>query len=108
MRHISIDITFWTLSGDAKQDCEMCKENGISYALCGFAPSTGNVKNIVQWSNWKYNLLSGSTVTLIRNNSIYRISSRKQTTRGGPPTWGLGVGLTTPHRKKEACYEKDQ
>jgi hypothetical protein len=21
------------------------------------------------------------------------------------PAWGLGVGLTTPHRKKQACYE---
>jgi hypothetical protein len=35
-------------------------------------------------------------------------SSRGQTTRGGPPAWGLGVVLTTPHRKKQACYEKDQ
>jgi hypothetical protein len=25
--------------------------------------------------------------------------------KGGPPAWGLGVGLTTPHRKKQACYE---
>jgi hypothetical protein len=24
---------------------------------------------------------------------------------GGPPTWGLGEGLTTPHRKNLACYE---
>jgi arsenate reductase-like glutaredoxin family protein len=24
---------------------------------------------------------------------------------GGPPAWGLGVGLTTPHRKKLSCYE---
>jgi hypothetical protein len=31
--------------------------------------------------------------------------SRGQPTRGGPPAWGLGVGLTTPHRKKQACYE---
>jgi hypothetical protein len=23
----------------------------------------------------------------------------------GPPALGLSVGLTTPHRKKEACYE---
>jgi hypothetical protein len=28
--------------------------------------------------------------------------------RGGPPAWGLGVGLTTPHRKKLACYENSQ
>jgi hypothetical protein len=28
--------------------------------------------------------------------------------RGGPPAWGVGVGLTTPHRKKQACYEQDQ
>jgi hypothetical protein len=32
-------------------------------------------------------------------------SSRGQPTRGGPPAWGLGVGLTTPHRKKSPCYE---
>jgi hypothetical protein len=25
--------------------------------------------------------------------------------KGGPPAWGLGVGLTTPHRKKSPCYE---
>jgi hypothetical protein len=25
-------------------------------------------------------------------------------TRGGPLALGLGVGLTTPHRKTEACY----
>jgi hypothetical protein len=30
----------------------------------------------------------------------------RTTTRGGPPTWGLGVGLTTPHRIKQACYER--
>ena len=23
----------------------------------------------------------------------------------GPPSWGLGVGLTTPPRKKMNCYE---
>jgi hypothetical protein len=27
---------------------------------------------------------------------------------GGPTAWGLGVGLTTPHRKKLACYERSQ
>jgi hypothetical protein len=26
--------------------------------------------------------------------------SRRETTRGGPPAWGLSVGLTTPHHKK--------
>jgi hypothetical protein len=31
---------------------------------------------------------------------IYWISSRGQPTRGGLPAWELGVGLTTPHRKK--------
>jgi hypothetical protein len=30
---------------------------------------------------------------------IYWISSRREPTRGGPPAWGLGVGLTT-HCKK--------
>jgi hypothetical protein len=29
----------------------------------------------------------------------------RQPTRDGPPAWGLSVGLTTPHRKKRACYE---
>jgi hypothetical protein len=29
-----------------------------------------------------------------------RICSRGQPTRGGPPAWGLGEVLTTPHRKK--------
>jgi hypothetical protein len=28
------------------------------------------------------------------------ISSRGQPTKGGPPAWGFGVGLTTPHHKK--------
>jgi hypothetical protein len=31
---------------------------------------------------------------------IYRIISRGQPTRGGPPDWLLGVGLTTPRRKQ--------
>jgi hypothetical protein len=30
---------------------------------------------------------------------IYWISSRGHSTRGGPPAWVLGVGLTIPHRK---------
>jgi hypothetical protein len=25
--------------------------------------------------------------------------------RGSPPAWGLRVRLTTPHRKKQICYE---
>jgi hypothetical protein len=25
--------------------------------------------------------------------------------RGGPPAWGLGLALTTPHCKKLTCYE---
>jgi hypothetical protein len=29
------------------------------------------------------------------------LSSRGHTTRGGPPAWGLGVGLTTFHRKNK-------
>jgi hypothetical protein len=33
------------------------------------------------------------------------MSSRGQTTRGGPAAWGLGVGLTTLYRKKLICYE---
>jgi hypothetical protein len=32
--------------------------------------------------------------------NIYRVSSRGQPTSGGPPAWGLRVGITTPHRKK--------
>jgi hypothetical protein len=26
-------------------------------------------------------------------------------TKGGLPSWGLGEGLTTPHRKETASYE---
>jgi hypothetical protein len=39
---------------------------------------------------------------------IYRIISREQPTMGGPPAWGLGVGLTTPRRKKVIRYERLQ
>jgi hypothetical protein len=35
---------------------------------------------------------------------IYRISSRGQPTMGGPPAWGFGVGLTTPHRNYGVRY----
>jgi hypothetical protein len=37
---------------------------------------------------------------------IYRISSRAQHTRGDPPAWGMGVGLTAPHRKKISLLRK--
>jgi hypothetical protein len=37
--------------------------------------------------------------------SKYGGNCRGQPTMGGPPAWGLGVGLTTPHRKKSPCYE---
>jgi hypothetical protein len=33
--------------------------------------------------------------------SFEYIDSRGQPSRGGPPAWGLSVGLTTPHRKKK-------
>jgi hypothetical protein len=36
---------------------------------------------------------------------VYRISSRGQPTRGGPPARELIEGLTIPHRKTPACYE---
>jgi hypothetical protein len=32
---------------------------------------------------------------------IYSISSRGQTTRGGPQAWGFGVGLTILHHKNK-------
>jgi hypothetical protein len=38
----------------------------------------------------------------------YWLSSRRQTTGGGPPAWGLGVGLTTPHRKKNSLRKATQ
>jgi hypothetical protein len=28
--------------------------------------------------------------------------------KGGPPSWGFGVGLTTPQHKKQACYKKSE
>jgi hypothetical protein len=43
-----------------------------------------------------------------RSLRIYWISSYGQPAWGGPPSWGLGVGLTTPHRKKWACYDNLQ
>jgi hypothetical protein len=36
---------------------------------------------------------------------IHWISSRGQLTRGGPPAWGLGEVLTTPHHKKLPSYK---
>jgi len=36
---------------------------------------------------------------------IYRIRRCEQSTRGGPPTWSLGEGLTTPHRKNVASLK---
>jgi hypothetical protein len=39
---------------------------------------------------------------------IYSINSCGQPTSGGPPALGLGVGLTTPRLKKQACYENSQ
>jgi len=36
---------------------------------------------------------------------IYWVISSGQPIRGGPPAWGLGEGLTTPHHKTLACYE---
>jgi hypothetical protein len=37
--------------------------------------------------------------------AIILLCSRVQPTRGGPPAWGFGEVLTTPHRKIPACYE---
>jgi len=39
---------------------------------------------------------------------IYLISSHRQTIRGGPPAWGLGKGLTTPHCNKPVYYKMSQ
>jgi hypothetical protein len=37
---------------------------------------------------------------------IHRIiSSHGQATRDGPPSWGLGEGLTTHRKEKPYCYE---
>jgi hypothetical protein len=36
------------------------------------------------------------------------MSSREQPTRGSPPAWGLGLGLTSPHRKNVSRYEMFQ
>jgi hypothetical protein len=33
------------------------------------------------------------------------MEERRQPTRGGPPAWGLGEVLTTPHRKNVSRYE---
>ena len=39
---------------------------------------------------------------------IYRKGSTGQPTRGGPPGWGLGALLTSPHFKHIRCYEISQ
>jgi hypothetical protein len=39
--------------------------------------------------------------------TVYRISSCGQPTKGGPPAWGLGEVLTTPHHKNYHCYDTD-
>jgi len=36
---------------------------------------------------------------------IYSINNRGQPKRGGPPAWGVGDMLETPHRKKPPRYE---
>jgi len=36
---------------------------------------------------------------------MYRINSRGQPKIGGPPAWGLGEVLTTPHLKNISCSE---
>jgi hypothetical protein len=35
-------------------------------------------------------------------------SSRGQPTRGGPPAWGLGEGLTTPRRENVSMLRNNQ
>jgi len=44
-------------------------------------------------------------LTWIFCNCLYSICSLGQVTRGGHPAWGLGEEVTSPHRKKSACYE---
>jgi hypothetical protein len=39
---------------------------------------------------------------------IYLIIIRGEQTMVGPPAWGLGVRLTTLHRKNQTCYETYQ
>jgi hypothetical protein len=45
-------------------------------------------------------VVDGWDALQVRKLRIYWISSRGQSRRGGPPAWGLGMRLTTPHRKK--------
>jgi len=46
------------------------------------------------------NVMTVSSNTLFSSSRI-AISNKTK----GPPAWGLGEGLTTPHRKKDTYYE---
>jgi len=35
----------------------------------------------------------------VKNSPNVTHACRKRRLKGGPPGWGLGVGLTTPHQK---------
>jgi len=37
--------------------------------------------------------------------NILKSVSHRQPTRGGPPAWGLGEVLTTPHCENVSCYK---
>jgi hypothetical protein len=45
------------------------------------------------------NGVDGLEIWKVATNILNKQSG--QPTRGGPPAWGLGVRLTTPHRKKK-------
>ena len=49
---------------------------------------------------------NGGTASNMEDSCEYtELNSRGQPTKCGPPAWGLGKMLKTPHRKNWLCYE---
>jgi hypothetical protein len=73
-----------------------------------------NVPMLCRWIPFPHGMASPQDSDGGDGLQIWRVVAnilKKQSrtaSRGGPPAWGFGVGLTTPRRKKKACYEAPQ